>query len=174
MSTAISGRGRVDPTPQLLRFAPQFLPMFAKRWRNVIPGGLDGFRGRHETLARWRDALTPMERVRRLDPKPDAEAVKQTYDRAVELMPALGQAGIAEACAGFVDSAPDGVAGIGEVPEIPGFILAAGFFRHGFDIDPGAGHMIGDLVSGDEPIFDPAPYNPARFKQSAWGKVADF
>ena len=32
---AISGRGRVDPTPQLMRFAPQFVPMFAKRWRNV-------------------------------------------------------------------------------------------------------------------------------------------
>lgn len=28
---AISGRGRVDPTAQLLRFAPQFLPMFAKQ-----------------------------------------------------------------------------------------------------------------------------------------------
>ena len=30
---AISGRGRVDPSPQLLRFAPSFLPMFAKRER---------------------------------------------------------------------------------------------------------------------------------------------
>jgi glycine/D-amino acid oxidase-like deaminating enzyme len=49
---AISGRGRVDPTLQLLRFAPQFLPMFAKRWRNVFPGGLEGIRGGHETLAR--------------------------------------------------------------------------------------------------------------------------
>ena len=43
---AISGRGRVDPTPQLLRFAPQFVPMFAKRWRNVFPGGLEGNPGR--------------------------------------------------------------------------------------------------------------------------------
>ncbi|MEM5275051.1 FAD-binding oxidoreductase [Cupriavidus taiwanensis] len=172
---AISGRGRVDPTAQLLRFAPQFLPMFAKRWRNVFPGGLEGIRAGHETLARWRlDAPTPMERMRILDPKPDAAAVKQTYDRAVELMPALGQAGIANAWAGFVDSTPDGVPGIGEVPEIPGFILAAGFSGHGFGIGPGAGHLIADLVTGDEPIFDPAPYNPARFRQSAWGKVADF
>ncbi|QBY55837.1 NAD(P)/FAD-dependent oxidoreductase [Cupriavidus oxalaticus] len=172
---AISGRGRVDPTAQLMRFAPQFLPMFAKRWRNVFPGGLEGIRAGHETLARWRlDAPTPMERMRILDPKADAAAVKQTYRRAVELMPALGQTGIASAWAGFVDSTPDGVPGIGEVPEIPGFILAAGFSGHGFGIGPGAGHLIADLVTGDEPIFDPAPYNPARFKQSAWGKVADF
>ncbi|WP_343549883.1 FAD-binding oxidoreductase [Ralstonia sp.] len=172
---AISGRGRVDPTAQLLRFAPQFLPMFAKRWRNVFPGGLEGIRAGHETLARWRlDAPTPMERVRILDPKPDATAVRQTYDRAVELMPALGKTGISNAWAGFVDSTPDGVPGIGEVPEIPGFILAAGFSGHGFGIGPGAGHLIADLVTGDKPIFDPSPYNPARFKQSAWGKVADF
>lgn len=172
---AISGRGRVDPTAQLLRFAPQFLPMFAKRWRNVFPGGLEGIRAGHETLARWRlDAPTPMERMRILDPKPDATAVKQTYNRAVELMPALGKTGISNAWAGFVDSTPDGVPGIGELPEIPGFILAAGFSGHGFGIGPGAGHLIADLVTGDTPIFDPAPYNPARFKQSAWGKVADF
>ena len=172
---AISGRGRVDPTAQLLRFSPQFLPMFAKRWRNVFPGGLEGIRAGHETLARWRlDAPTPMERMRILDPRPDAAAVKQTYDRGVELLPVLGQAGIANAWAGFVDNTPDGVPGIGEVSEIPGFILAAGFSGHGFGIGPGAGHLIADLVTGEKPIFDPAPYHPARFKQSAWGKVADF
>jgi len=172
---AISGRGRVDPTAQLLRFAPQFLPMFAKRWRNVFPGGLEGIRAGHETLTRWRlDAPTPMERMRILDPRPDAAAVRQTYDRAVELLPVLGHAGIANAWAGFVDNTPDGVPGIGEVPEIPGFILAAGFSGHGFGIGPGAGHLIADLVTGGKPIFDPAPYDPARFKHSAWGKVADF
>lgn len=172
---AISGRGRVDPTPQLLRFAPQFLPMFAKRWRNVFPGGLEGIRGGHESLARWRlDETTPMERVRILDPRPDRAAVRQTYDRAVKLLPAFNQAGIADAWAGFVDSTPDGVPGIGEVPQIPGFILAAGFSGHGFGIGPGAGHLIADLVTGDQPIFDPAPYRPDRFTKSAWGKVADF
>jgi glycine/D-amino acid oxidase-like deaminating enzyme len=172
---AISGRGRVDVTPQLLRFAPQFLPMFAKRWRNVFPGGLEGIRGGHETLSRWRlDAPTPMERVRVLDPKPDPAAVKQTYSRAIELLPALREANIANAWAGFVDSTPDGVPAIGEAAEIPGFILAAGFSGHGFGIGPGAGHLVADLVTGAEPIFDPAPYRPDRFSKSAWGKVADF
>lgn len=172
---AISGRGRVDPTPQLLRFAPQFLPMFAKRWRNVFPGGLEGLRGGHETLARWQlDAPTPMERMRILNPRPDAAAVRQTYERAIDLLPALNKTGVASAWAGFVDNTPDGVPGIGEVAELPGFILAAGFSGHGFGIGPGAGHLIADLVTGVEPIFDPRPYDPARFRNSAWGKVADF
>ena len=33
---AISGRGRVDPTPQLVRYAAKFVPMFAKRWRKRV------------------------------------------------------------------------------------------------------------------------------------------
>ncbi len=172
---AISGRGRVDPTPQLLRFAPQFVPMFAKRWRNVFPGGLEGMRSGHETLSRWRlDEVTPMERVRILDPKPDPAAVKETHRRAVELLPPLRSASIANAWAGYVDSTPDGVPGIGPVDGIPGFILAAGFSGHGFGIGPGAGHLIADLVTGDAPLFDPKLYQPERFKESAWGKVADF
>lgn len=172
---AISGRGRIDPTPQLMRFAPQFIPMFAKRWRNVFPGGLEGMRWGHETLARWKlDEPTPMEKARILDPTPDPAGVRETHRRALALLPPLGEGSIASTWAGYIDSTPDGVPGIGEVPEVPGFVLAAGFSGHGFGIGPGAGHLIADLVTGDAPIFDPAPFQPARFNQSAWGKVADF
>ncbi|MBP0632635.1 FAD-binding oxidoreductase [Cupriavidus sp. AcVe19-1a] len=172
---AISGRARVDVTPQFMRFAPQFVPMFAKRWRSLLPGGLEGIRGGHETLKRWRlDAPTPMERVRILDPKPDPATVRETHRRALELLPELREARITDAWAGFVDSTPDGVPGIGELPSIPGFILAAGFSGHGFGIGPGAGHLIADLATGAEPIVDPLPYRPERFSGSAWGKVADF
>jgi glycine/D-amino acid oxidase-like deaminating enzyme len=172
---AISGRARVDVTGQFLRFAPQFVPMFAKRWRSLLPGGLQGIRGGHETLKRWRlDAPTPMERVRILDPKPDMSAIKETQRRAVELLPQLRDAKVTHAWAGFVDSTPDGVPGIGEVPGMPGFILAAGFSGHGFGIGPGAGHLIADLATGVEPIVDPTPFRPGRFGGSAWGQVADF
>jgi len=172
---AISGRARVDVTPQFMRFAPQFVPMFAKRWRNLRPGSLEGIRGGHETLARWRlDAPTPMERVRILDPKPDLPTIRETHRRAVELLPQLRDAKMTHAWAGYIDSTPDGVPGIGEVPGVPGFILAAGFSGHGFGIGPGAGHLIADLATGAEPIVDPLPYRPGRFSDSAWGKVADF
>ena len=172
---AISGRGRVDPTPQQLRFSTQFLPMFFKRWRSLAPGGLEGVRSGHETLRRWRlDAPTPMERVRILDPKPDRGAIDLTHRRAVELMPALANTSIANAWAGYIDSTPDGVPGIGECGEVPGFILAAGFSGHGFGIGPGAGHLVADIVTGAAPIVDPKPYHPKRFDSSSWGKVADF
>jgi glycine/D-amino acid oxidase-like deaminating enzyme len=172
---AISGRGRVDPTAQQLRFASQFLPMFARRWRSLAPGGLEGFRSGHESLARWRlDRPTPMERMRILDPAVNQATIALTHSRALELLPALKKTSISAAWAGYIDSTPDGVPGIGEIATLPGFILAAGFSGHGFGIGPGAGHLIADIVTGDEPIVDPRPYHPDRFGTSAWGKVADF
>ena len=84
------------------------------------------------------------------------------------------EGGIADPWAGCADSTPDGAPAIGETKEVPGFVLAAGFSGHGFGIGPGAGHLIADLVSGAPPIFDPTPFQPERFSQSAWGKVADF
>ncbi|WP_122770320.1 NAD(P)/FAD-dependent oxidoreductase [Pseudomonas viridiflava] len=172
---AISGRGRVDPTPQLLGYGTQFLPMFMRRWRNLAPGGLEGIRSGHESWKRWSlDQPTPMEKMRILDPTADASAVALTYQRAQELVPALRDSSINAAWAGYVDSTPDGVPGIGEMASLPGLVLAAGFSGHGFGIGPGAGHLIADIVSGATPIVDPKPYHPDRFKGSAWGKVADF
>ncbi|WP_122422086.1 NAD(P)/FAD-dependent oxidoreductase [Pseudomonas viridiflava] len=172
---AISGRGRVDPTPQLLGFGTQFLPMFMRRWRNLAPGGLEGIRSGHESWKRWSlDQPTPMEKMRILDPTADASAVALTYQRAQELVPALRDSSINAAWAGYVDSTPDGVPGIGEMASLPGLVLAAGFSGHGFGIGPGAGHLIADIVSGAAPIVDPKRYHPDRFKGSAWGKVADF
>ncbi|GGF47919.1 D-amino-acid oxidase [Aliidongia dinghuensis] len=172
---AISGRGRVDMTPQQLRFAPQFLPMFLKRWRSLAPGGLEGLRSGHETLRTWPlDRPTPMERMRILDPAPDETAIRLTHERAIELLPALAKTSITAAWAGYIDSTPDGVPGIGPIAKIPGLVLAAGFSGHGFGIGPGAGHLVADLVSGAEPLLDPKPYRLERFDASAWGKVADF
>ncbi|WP_105385012.1 NAD(P)/FAD-dependent oxidoreductase [Neorhizobium alkalisoli] len=172
---AISGRGRVDPTGQQMRFATQFLPMFIRRWRSLSPGGLEGVRSGHESLSRWRlDRPTPMERLRILDPAVNRSTIKLTHDRAVEMLPGLKGRRITAAWAGYIDSTPDGVPAIGEIPDIPGFILAAGFSGHGFGIGPGAGHLIADVATGANPIVDPRPYHPSRLLRSAWGKVADF
>ncbi|MDR3517479.1 MAG: FAD-binding oxidoreductase [Azospirillaceae bacterium] len=172
---AISGRGRVDPTLQQLRFAPQFLPMFRRRWRNLLPGGLGGINAGHETLRPWRlDRPTPMERMRILDPTPDQGTIQRTHRRALDLLPALRTTTVTAAWAGYIDSTPDGVPAIGEIGALPGFILAAGFSGHGFGIGPGAGHLIADIITGDAAIVEPGPYHPRRFAGFAVGKVAEF
>lgn len=172
---AISGKARVDLTPQQLRFAQYFLPMFAKRWRSLAPGGLQGLLSGHETLSRWSlDEVTPMERNRILDPRPDRAQIDLTLSRARALLPELRTAPVAATWAGYIDSTPDGVPVIADVPSLPGFVLAAGFSGHGFGIGPGAGHLVADIATGGEPIVDPRPYRLERLNDVAWGKVADF
>ena len=172
---AISGRARLDPTPQQLRFARDFLPMFARRWRSLSLGGLEGWRQGHETLKKWQlDQITPMERNRILDPRPDMAQVRLTYERACKLLPEIRDLSITNSWAGYIDSTPDGIPVIGEIEGLPGFILAAGFSGHGFGIGPGAGHLIADIITGMPPIVDPAHFRPERLQTAAWGKVAEF
>lgn len=171
---AISGKARVDPTGQMVRFGSTFIPMFLKRHRSLAIGGLEGLRCGHETLGHWAlDRETPMERMRILDPKPDKAQIQETLKRARDLIPALEASQVTAAWAGYIDSTPDGVPAIGET-DIPGFVLAAGFSGHGFGIGPGAGEMIADIVMGKTPTLDATPYQPSRFRKGAWGKVADF
>ena len=172
---AISGRAHLDPTPQKIRFAREFVPMFARRWRSLAPGRLEAWHAGFESLGRWRAGEpTPMERHRILDPRPDPRQIRETHRRACELLPGLRDAPITAAWAGYIDSTPDGVPAIGEVPGLPGLVLAAGFSGHGFGIGPGAGHLVADLISGAPPLVDPAPYRPERLATSAWGRVAEF
>jgi glycine/D-amino acid oxidase-like deaminating enzyme len=172
---AISGRARVDPTMQFLRFAREFIPMFQRRWRSLSPGGLGGVRSGHESLSRWRlDRPTPMEAMRILDPQVDASAVRLLRRRAASLIPALGSAAMAGSWAGYVDSTPDGVPVIGEVSAVPGLILAAGFSGHGFGIGPGAGHLVADIATGETPIVEARPYRLSRFDRGTPLEVAEF
>ncbi|MEM6619871.1 MAG: FAD-binding oxidoreductase [Pseudomonadota bacterium] len=168
---AISGRGQVDISPQKLRFSRDFLPMFARRWRILSPGMASA---PHETRARWAlDKPTPMERVRALDPTPNAAIAETTLQRSRTLLPALNGIKVQATWAGFIDSTPDGVPVIDPSETLPGFILAAGFSGHGFGIGPAAGHLVADLVTGDRPIVDPSQFRLARLRASSWGKVAE-
>ena len=172
---AISGRARVDPTPQFLRFHREFIPMFARRWRKVSPGGLQGWLSGHEGLGRWSlDRPTPMEAMRILDPAVDATGIRLTRKRAAALVPAVGSAPVLGSWAGFVDSTPDGVPTISEIPSMGGLIVAAGFSGHGFGIGPGAGRLIADMVSGSPPIVDPRPFSLSRFGGAGEVQVAEF
>jgi glycine/D-amino acid oxidase-like deaminating enzyme len=172
---AISGLGRFDPSPQKLRYASDFLPMFARRWRSMRLGNFDALRAGHESLRRWSpDRPTPMETTRVLDPRVDEAAIELMRRRAIELCPALAQASVGASWAGYIDMTPDGVPAICESVQLPGLLLAAGFSGHGFGIGPGAGHLVADLITGAAPIVDPRPYDLRRFEKSAAGRVAEF
>jgi len=172
---AVSGMASVDPTPQTIRYARHFLPMFAKRWRILSPGDLRGWLAGHETRRKWPlDRPTPMERTRILDPRPSAKLIETTLMRARRLLPVLTPIPVQATWAGYIDSTPDGVPVIDPKAGPEGFLLAAGFSGHGFGIGPGAGHLIADLVTGAESSLESGQYALKRLQRGVWGKVSDF
>jgi len=172
---AISGRASVDPTPGSILGAKHFLPMFAKRWRALSPGGLQAWKAEFETRKKWAlDGVTPMERTRILDPRPSKSLINETLSNARKLLPSLKNVGVQASWAGYIDSTPDGVPVIDCNLSIPGLTIAAGLSGHGFGIGPGVGHIVADMLNGREPITETGQYKLERFDQSQWGKVAKF
>lgn len=172
---AVSGLANLDLTPGAIMGARHFLPMFAKRWRVLRPGGAQAWRAGFETRNRWAlDRTTPMERVRILDPRPSRALVDLTLRRARALLPALRDVPVQAQWAGYIDSTPDGVPVIDADIGIPGLVLAAGLSGHGFGIGPGVGHLVADLLLGRAPITDTAQYRLSRFARGGKTKMAEF
>ncbi|MEM7258420.1 MAG: FAD-binding oxidoreductase, partial [Pseudomonadota bacterium] len=61
----------------------------------------------------------------------------------------------------MIDTMPDVVPVIDQVPECRGLHIATGFSGHGFGIGPAAGKAVADLVQGNQ-----VPYNLQRFRYS--------
>ena len=172
---AISGKGTLEITPQGLRYARHFLPMFVKRFRALELGAGSSFFKGPEALARWSaDGVSPFEKIRVLSPAPDRRVVDQLLSRARALFPALNAIGVRESWASYIDSTPDAVPVISPVAGLKGLILAAGFSGHGFGIGPAAGHLAADLATDAAPIVDPRPFRHSRFFDGSKGEIGDF
>ncbi|MGO4673693.1 NAD(P)/FAD-dependent oxidoreductase [Bosea sp. 2YAB26] len=172
---AISGKGTLEVTPQGLRYAREFLPMFIKRLKAVEFGfGTSFFKG-PEALGGWAfDRETPFERIRVLDPVPSRKSVALTLARARALYPALQDVAVRESWGSYIDSTPDAVPVISPVADLQGFVLAAGFSGHGFGLGPAAGHLAADLAVGDKPIVDPRPFRHSRLIDGSRGEIGEF
>ena len=163
-TVSVRGRGRLEVTPQGLRYARQFWPMFQARRKNGISIRVGrSFLEGPEALGSWSlDGVSPFERVRVLDPAPDTSLVQHALGRLVASYPALAGIEVATAWGGWIDNTPDGVPVISPVEKLPGFFLATGFSGHGFGIGPAAGRLAADMVAGDRPLVDLHPFRYAR------------
>jgi glycine/D-amino acid oxidase-like deaminating enzyme len=159
-------RNATDIVPDTVRFARDFLPMW---WLHRKEARLRFGRAwiRESTVPRhWKpDQETPFERVRTLDPVPSKHILAQAKQRLIEAFPVMHGMRVTETWGGAVDVTPDGIPVISAVDSIPGFFIATGFTGHGFGISPGAGKLMAQLVSGQTPMVDPAPFRYSRFAE---------
>ncbi|CAM3449255.1 FAD-binding oxidoreductase [Paracoccus nototheniae] len=172
LTLAVSQLARVDPTPQSLRYAWRFLPMFLARRDVLSAGDLRAMFSGQETLRHWAmDKPTPMERHRILDPRPDADTVARILDQARRFVPQLTTLPVQAAWSGFIDSTPDGLPVIDAAPGPEGLVLASGFSGQGFGTGPGAGRLAADLVMGRTSTIPSAGLELARLHRGR-AKVA--
>lgn len=95
------------------------------------------------------------------DKTPTGEALASLKASAEGLLPSLADADVVGHWAGLRPSSPEGVPFIGEVPEYPGLWLNCGHYRNGLVLAPASCELLKNLLLGESPIVDPAPYAPA-------------
>lgn len=162
-TVGLSGRGQLQISPWGLMQANAFWRTFQTRRKGLTFGIGRQFLEGPESISRWRaDSISPFERTRILDPKPDAHLVERGIRRLTEIYPALAGIRPAQSWGGMVDSTPDAIPVISPIASQPGLYIASGFSGHGFGLGPAAGQLAADLICGDTPCVDPKPYRYER------------
>jgi glycine/D-amino acid oxidase-like deaminating enzyme len=154
----------VDIVPDTFRFFRDFLPSLGLQWRNMRLRIGRKFVDEWQAPRHWSlDSESPFEQVRTLDPAPYEPSLDQARRHVSAAFPAFGAMRVAESWGGVIDVTPDGVPVISAVDTLPGFFIATGFTGHGFGIGPGAGRLMAEIVTGETPVVDPAPFRYSRF-----------
>lgn len=166
-TVARRNRNVADITPDSFRLLLDYLPTLRRNYGEIRMRVSGRFFEEIRLKRRWTaDQTTPFEAVRVLDPAPRQATLAEGRAALARAFPVFAGAQVAESWGGMIDVTPDAVPVISPVDRIPGFFIATGFSGHGFGIGPGAGRLVADLVAGDPPVVDPAPFRLDRFTRS--------
>ena len=120
------------------------------------------------TVRHWSgDEVSPFERLRILNPKPNLKLLAKALDDFATAFPDLGRPEIRTAWAGMIDTIPDVVPVIDRVAALPGLVIATGLCGHGFGIGPGMGRVVADLVAGRPTGHDLTRFRLGRFSDGS-------
>ncbi|MEP2889127.1 NAD(P)/FAD-dependent oxidoreductase [Tateyamaria sp.] len=152
--------------PDAFRSLPKYLTQlrhdpFGTRLHVKAPRGFPDAWG---TPRHWaEDAVSPFERMRILDPKPNMRKVRGLARDFGALFPDIGPVRIKSAWAGMIDTMPDVVPVVDRIDALPGLTVGTGMSGHGFGIGPGMGKVLAALVMGDAVGHDLTRFRHRRF-----------
>ena len=92
------------------------------------------------------------------DKQVTAEGLNKILSVALQLCPALANAGVSDCWAGFRPYTDDHLPLIGPGP-LPGMLLATGHFRNGILLAPVTGELISQVVLGQRTSVDLRPFD---------------
>jgi len=154
-------------TPDSFRLLLDYWPTLRKNYGEIRVRFSGRFFSAWRMRKRWSlDETTPFEVVRVLDPEPRQATLAEAKAALPTYFPAFAGIEVAQSWGGMIDVTPDAVPVIGPAAHMPGLFIATGFSGHGFGIGPAAGRLMADLVAGDPPVVDPAPFRLERFARA--------
>ncbi len=152
--------------PDSVRFFRDFLPLWRLHHASTTLRLTRSWARESLVPRTWKpDQETPFEKLRILDPAPPARILARARERLIEAFPVMHTLRMTQSWGGAVDVTPDAVPVISAVDAVPGFFIATGFSGHGFGLAPGAGRLMAQLVMGQTPVADPAPFRYSRFAE---------
>ena len=157
--------GIVPIVPAMLRIGWKFLPVLkehGRHWDLKIRIGRQ-FLEELFTPSSWPlDQPSPFEKRRILDRPPAGEFNRQARETMASAIPAFNGMQVREEWAGVIITTPDNMPTISPVAAVPGLNFLTGF-NYGLTMGPGAGRLMADLITGEQPAFDPSPYRYERY-----------
>ncbi|MFI6634200.1 NAD(P)/FAD-dependent oxidoreductase [Nonomuraea fuscirosea] len=85
--------------------------------------------------------------------------------QAVALFPVLREVRAIRSYCGFRPYCPDHLPVIGADPRVPGLYHACGHEGAGIGLAPATGHLLAQLLTGEQPDLDLTPFRPDRFTE---------
>jgi glycine/D-amino acid oxidase-like deaminating enzyme len=162
-TVARGGLSVADIVPDSFRLFSHFLPNLRAEWSSLKLRLGKAFIDEARMDRHWAlDQVSPFEKVRTLDPEPTQSILNEAVRNLQAAYPVFKEMKIAQTWGGCIDVTPDAVPVISGVEGVPGFFIASGFSGHGFGLGPGAGKLAADLVTGNRPCVDPAPFRHSR------------
>ncbi|WP_397542194.1 FAD-dependent oxidoreductase [Roseovarius salis] len=113
----------------------------------------------------WAEDGTPLDFAHDLFPD-DLERIEENMMRAIERVPAVGEAGIKRVINGPMIWSPDSNVILGPVPELRNYFMCGGIIP-GFSQSAGMGLMVAQWIVEGEMQYDMFPWDIARFGQWA-------
>jgi glycine/D-amino acid oxidase-like deaminating enzyme len=101
------------------------------------------------------------------DASVNREIVRKMLDRALDFMPGLALTAAIRIWTGFRPTTPDKLPLVGAWEDTPGLWIAAGHEGLGITTSLGTGQLLADLIAGQRPAIDPAPFAPSRVLAAA-------
>ena len=161
-------------TAPLARGAGVFVPITGGKGYHLDLAPAEGDPQVPILLQEARCALTPLDgrlrlagmlEVAGLDARPNLARV-DAMSRAARRV--LGHDGrtVLDVWAGLRPCAPDGVPVIGRPSARPDLVLATGHAMKGLSLAPVTGRLVAELVAGEPPSHDLAPFSPDRFRRA--------